>query len=671
MQFSSEEQETLLRVGHKRNVDYSAKSPPKKVTLGVFVGVSIFLALVTGYCDVRSVFKPDVATQEIILTSLENVSLEGFKLVADNEYVTVHGHAGKGYPFVGDGLLVEPFRTTTLRTQGDTSDIALFEWHVEQVSNLQTKYGKMIHQIHTSSSAIELEFKAVGNYKVLLIGHTHSHSRKSPEKRRYNSTHGFICRYVRREIRHLTEVDRAAYFDALVVMAKLPSSQGIASFGPLFRSLSHFVKIHLDRAGDKACDHMHDGLGFLTQHIALTNDFETALQVINPMVTVPYWDFTYDRVWAAGTSNPQSAIWATELWAASWFGNATNELHMITKGRWAYQKVDMAGNGSMVKNPYGYMRAPWNVNKSPYLTRVHNFCGRDLMVDINWPSCRIHYDYTFDYHHWYEYAWKAPYAPHATIHSFIGGYTNCGNVTAKLLALGVDIPNLNNLVGRMVEDLMVSIKSMYRFGYATPPEMCSSDTPQDMCHMICDDSFLNLNFTEHLIDHSGWFGDWVLEFPEVFYPAVAEVLCTTAWVSGEQLEAASPADVSFWPIHPTLERLLHYKRLADDFDNTEYTNIYGYTEYCIYQQQSGCEGHHAEDITSFTTSYFDKSGDIVKQPTTNLELFEMSNPHDYHMTYVYDSFTWSHCSDAGVNFPEVEWPGERTHMRNKPGNDDD
>lgn len=184
MPLSSEEQKTLLHAGHKRNVDYSAKSPPKKVTFGVFIGVSIFLALLAGYCNVRSASKPDVATHEIFLTSLGNVSSEGFKLVADNEYVTVHGHAGKGYPFVGDGLLLEPFRTTTLRTQGDTSDIALFEWHVEQVSNLQTKYGKMIHQIQTSSSAIELEFKAVGNYKVFLVGHTHSHSRKSPEKRR-------------------------------------------------------------------------------------------------------------------------------------------------------------------------------------------------------------------------------------------------------------------------------------------------------------------------------------------------------------------------------------------------------------------------------------------------------------------------------------------------------
>jgi hypothetical protein len=30
-------------------------------------------------------------------------------------------------------------------------------------------------------------------------------------------------------------------------------------------------------------------------------------------------------------------------------------------------------------------------------------------------------------------------------------------------------------------------------------------------------------------------------------------------ILGDHLEASSAADVSFWPIHPTLERLLHYK----------------------------------------------------------------------------------------------------------------
>merc|ERR1711998_255171 len=47
---------------------------------------------------------------------------------------------------------------------------------------------------------------------------------------------------------------------------------------------------------------------------------------------------------------------------------------------------------------------------------------------------------------------------------------------------------------------------------------------------------------------------------------------TTAFSPGEQLEAGSPVDASFYPIHPTMERLLHYKRMVNDFDNIAWEN---------------------------------------------------------------------------------------------------
>ena len=39
----------------------------------------------------------------------------------------------------------------------------------------------------------------------------------------------------------------------------------------------------------------------------------------------------------------------------------------------------------------------------------------------------------------------------------------------------------------------------------------------------------------------------------------------TPFTPGEQIESASPIDPSFWPIHPTMDRLLQYKRMAMDF----------------------------------------------------------------------------------------------------------
>ena len=49
--------------------------------------------------------------------------------------------------------------------------------------------------------------------------------------------------------------------------------------------------------------------------------------------------------------------------------------------------------------------------------------------------------------------------------------------------------------------------------------------------------------------------------------SVVHVLCEADVLVGDQLESASPVDISFWPIHPTLERLYHWKVLHYGFDN--------------------------------------------------------------------------------------------------------
>jgi hypothetical protein len=41
--------------------------------------------------------------------------------------------------------------------------------------------------------------------------------------------------------------------------------------------------------GRGPADHMHDGLGFLTHHMALSRMFENVMQLVNPKVSLPYW----------------------------------------------------------------------------------------------------------------------------------------------------------------------------------------------------------------------------------------------------------------------------------------------------------------------------------------------------------------------------------------------
>ena len=55
-------------------------------------------------------------------------------------------------------------------------------------------------------------------------------------------------------------------------------------------------------------------------------------------------------------------------------------------------------------NAYGYLRAPWNVNKSPFVTRAHEFCNATIGYSL-WPSCGMHWNLTFDatYSSWYKW----------------------------------------------------------------------------------------------------------------------------------------------------------------------------------------------------------------------------------------------------------------------------
>lgn len=64
-----------------------------------------------------------------------------------------------------------------------------------------------------------------------------------------------MCKWVRYEIRTLTEDDRNQFFDALEVVYKTKQEMGQKLYGKKFRSAASLVKEHLNGAADKMCDH--------------------------------------------------------------------------------------------------------------------------------------------------------------------------------------------------------------------------------------------------------------------------------------------------------------------------------------------------------------------------------------------------------------------------------
>ena len=96
-----------------------------------------------------------------------------------------------------------------------------------------------------------------------------------------------MCYYIRRELRELSDKMRSDFLDAFMVLAEVPTNEGVTKYGKYYRSLEDFEIVHLRAAGARNLDHMHDGMGISTQHTAMTSEFEQALQAVNPMVSVP------------------------------------------------------------------------------------------------------------------------------------------------------------------------------------------------------------------------------------------------------------------------------------------------------------------------------------------------------------------------------------------------
>lgn len=79
----------------------------------------------------------------------------------------------------------------------------------------------------------------------------------------------------------------------------------------------------------------HDGLGFLVSHALISNTFEFSLQVVNPKLALPYWDFTIETSSSADPVYDRNVPYTrTPLLQPSWFGTYDPEDHMVRARRW-------------------------------------------------------------------------------------------------------------------------------------------------------------------------------------------------------------------------------------------------------------------------------------------------------------------------------------------------
>ena len=473
-------------------------------------------------------------------------------------------------------------------------------------------------------------------------------------------TNKALCMYVRREIRDYSKADLDRFLDVMYLLSNTTLSEGQEKYGSDFYDVKTLAKLHYWNAGQRDADHIHEGTGFLTQHLKLTNLFEMSVQSVDPSLAVPYWDFTIDnqtgwKIFDAFVSSPD--VFGTVSYPQSsnrGFGYEADTAQgaRIPDGRWANQLVEMNTEFPSLKTGYGYLRAPWVLNPSPYTSR-YSF---DWEVDYSYlPSCENNYD-ILEYTDMMSYFYQMSYGPHGTAHITYGGIFGCDAldhwVTDGIIADADSQLLACSKMGNI-------IKEFYRHGFVNPPTSCTlneADYTASDCLFTCREDKLEIATYSLYYLLEGTYNSSTSE------PAIRDFLgafiCSDEFSKmyvGDHYESSSMSDPSFWVMHPTLERLTHAKLLSGGFDDetwsTDPVNDFVCTKSSCYDEvldesdyfADCCYGHYEYDqmYNGFKGTRDDYFG------ITNHEAFVSTDPRNassYAMSYIYNDFTFDHCS---------------------------
>eukprot|EP01034_Spumella_vulgaris_P046381 gene46381-57835_t len=123
-----------------------------------------------------------------------------------------------------------------------------------------------------TGTSVVINLKEAGIFKLEV----HVYDSDNTYLSTYNTT--IISKYVKREIRQLTIPDREKFLDAASKIWTVGTDEGRKQYGPKFTGIHTYVKEHATASEDIMCDQFHEGTGFLTHHMALSNSFDAALR---------------------------------------------------------------------------------------------------------------------------------------------------------------------------------------------------------------------------------------------------------------------------------------------------------------------------------------------------------------------------------------------------------
>jgi len=559
----------------------------------------------TSDSSITATAAPSATTDSTAYDDDQEAGDAAFSVKAFNSYTKSGG--GLSNPEYAWSYVVEPYRATTLEVE-DAVEGATYEWTVD--GHLQG-YG----------TSVEVLFMEIG-YHVVKVEELVSTKASADLAWSFESgvwslgsataasvvsnkvSLKLMAKYVRREVRSLSDADREAWLSGVMVMQRVPTLVGQSLYGSKYLSKDHFTRVHLYYGGALDCDHWHQGAGFVTSHVALTLQWEQALQAINPSIAAPYWDFTVESTFF-GASDWRSSL----LFADDWFGEAApeNDLHTVVSGRWAFVPT-MANSQEFTywTNSYGLMRAPWNSDPTPFLTRSGKVYGYQNNIK---PSGCAEYSKALKKTTWMSMSKQLNSAAHGHVHELMGGAW----AHYYKEKLGGDT---SPAVFTFAHEIQALSKILWRTEYVSCPASCDMTTAASDCQCTCDASSLQGKAAKDVLADSGLLSaaeffdqgfhvlnknDWLDENGTVLdpipgydsegtkhiYNSLLSLLCNPGHL-GDMYQATSTNDITFWVIHNTVDRLWHFKRLG---------NLQNYDE--TWDPYHTCYGHNPRNLQPF------------------------------------------------------------------------
>ena len=317
----------------------------------------------------------------------------GLSAVVTNEYSSRVTHKMFPYPFLEDGVLVEPYKPTKITINGINGNT--FYWSIINVKDPSISF----HGEAEECLDFTVTLTVVGEYTLTV---EESYDLFRDEFRMRTLKQSLWVKYVRREISTLTDVDREEFLDAFRVLWDIQTKKGKEKYGEAYKSVNYLAMTYNDGSGNYFCDEFESGTAFLNNHAYLRLYLEQSLRLVNPRVSLHYMDYSKYFETSEFSSNhmgdPMDGGAWTEILSDKWFGKNDPWTGQILDSRWkdttvpavtskllseesvplmAYLFIydDFKKSDQHISNPYGLLRAPWNYNPSGYLARFNNLNG--------------------------------------------------------------------------------------------------------------------------------------------------------------------------------------------------------------------------------------------------------------------------------------------------------